>query len=152
MNRTSGRHYFELSTLLALGLATLLLISMPGGCGDSEDGDDEESTSSEEVAEPTAPPMMDIVDPEPGDLNNEPVAETDDGEPPADGGEQPPESDEGQEGDANGTPDGVYVVQEGDTLYDIAVRYSVTMEALLDVNGMDDPNQLQVGQELQIPD
>ena len=140
----SGR-YFDLSTLFALGIAALLLVSLPGGCGDSEETDDVEDVSSTESAEPTPPPMMEIVDPEPGDLENvEPLAPDDD--------EQAPESEEeGEEGQEQDAPDGTYVVQQGDTLYGIAVQFNVSMEALMNANGMDDPNTLQVGQELQIP-
>ncbi|TVR77092.1 MAG: LysM domain-containing protein [Sphaerobacteraceae bacterium] len=144
----SGR-YFDLSTLFALGLAALLLVSLPGGCGDSEEADDVEDVSSTESAEPTAPPMMEIVDPEPGDLDDvEPLSPDD--EEPAPEGEEGEEGEEGQ-GEGEDTPDGVYVVQEGDTLYGIAVQFNVTMEALMNENGMEDPNALQVGQELQIP-
>ena len=48
-------------------------------------------------------------------------------------------------------PAGVYVVQSGDTLYDIASRFDVTVAALSDLNGIDDPGQIFAGQELQIP-
>ncbi len=144
MNRRPNSRYFDLSTLFALGLGALLLISMPGGCGDSEEADDEGEISSEEIAEPTAPAMMEIVDPEPGDLNNVPPAVQDDADPPADDADGAPEAE-------NGAPDGIYVVQQGDTLYGIAVQFNVSMEALLETNGMDDPNMLQVGQELEIP-
>ncbi|MDW7982486.1 MAG: LysM domain-containing protein [Thermomicrobium sp.] len=44
-----------------------------------------------------------------------------------------------------------YVVQPGDTLYSIAVRFGVSLQALIDANGIEDPNQLQAGQVLVIP-
>jgi LysM repeat protein len=44
-----------------------------------------------------------------------------------------------------------YIVQEGDTLYEIALRYDVTMDDLIRINKMQDPNSLAVGQELLIP-
>ena len=44
-----------------------------------------------------------------------------------------------------------YVVQEGDTLYAIALRFGVELEALIEQNGLSDPNDIQVGQELKIP-
>jgi hypothetical protein len=144
---TPSRRYFDLSTLFALGIAALLLISLPGGCGGEEETDDVDDVSSTESAEPTPPPMMEIVDPEPGDLENV--------EPPAPDDAEPQEGEEAEEGDAGeGDPpaqEGVYVVQAGDTLYGIAVQLNVSMEALMNANGMDDPNALQVGQELQIP-
>ena len=44
-----------------------------------------------------------------------------------------------------------YVVQEGDTLYDIALRYDMSMDELIRINKLKDPNNLTVGQELLIP-
>lgn len=45
----------------------------------------------------------------------------------------------------------IYIVQEGDTLYDIALRFGVRLEDLIEANHLENPNQLQVGQELLIP-
>ncbi len=50
-----------------------------------------------------------------------------------------------------GPPPPVYVVQRGDTLSSIAARFGCTLDELIRVNGIADPNALQVGQELQIP-
>jgi hypothetical protein len=147
MTETSNRRFFDLSSLFALGLAAFLLISLPGGCGDSEETDDSEEISTTESTEPTPPPMMEIVDPEPGDLENVEPPSPDDAEPPVDG-----ENGEDSEGEqSEGAQEDVYVVQQGDTLYGIAVQFNVPMEALMNANNMDDPNALQVGQELQIP-
>jgi murein DD-endopeptidase MepM/ murein hydrolase activator NlpD len=44
-----------------------------------------------------------------------------------------------------------YIVQAGDTLYSIAVRFGISLTALTEVNGITDPNQLFPGQELIIP-
>ncbi len=44
-----------------------------------------------------------------------------------------------------------YVVQPGDTLYSIAVRFGVSLQALIEANGIEDPNRLQAGQVLVIP-
>ena len=44
-----------------------------------------------------------------------------------------------------------YVVQEGDTLYAIALRFGVDLEALIELNGLSDPNDIVAGQELKIP-
>ncbi len=49
------------------------------------------------------------------------------------------------------TPAGLYVVQNGDTLSDLATRFNTTVEEILVANDMTDPNSLQVGQELVIP-
>lgn len=45
----------------------------------------------------------------------------------------------------------IYVVQPGDTLYGIALKYGVSVAALQEANGIADPALLQVGQELVIP-
>ena len=45
-----------------------------------------------------------------------------------------------------------YTVVAGDTLFTIAQRFGVAMDDLVAINGIADPNQLAVGQELLIPD
>ena len=45
----------------------------------------------------------------------------------------------------------VYVVQSGDTLGGIAVRFGVDMEALANRNGIEDPRRIRTGQQLIIP-
>ena len=45
----------------------------------------------------------------------------------------------------------VYIVQEGDTLWEIALRFGVTLEQLARENGISDPSQLSAGDELIIP-
>ena len=44
-----------------------------------------------------------------------------------------------------------YVVQEGDTLSGIAVRFGVSEQAIRELNPLSDPDRLLVGQELIIP-
>ena len=44
-----------------------------------------------------------------------------------------------------------YVVQPGDNLSDIADELGVTMRALQDANGIEDPNSIFAGQELVVP-
>jgi len=44
-----------------------------------------------------------------------------------------------------------YVIQPGDTLTSIAVRFGITLEELTDVNGISNPNQVYVGDVLIIP-
>ncbi|MGE5223328.1 MAG: LysM peptidoglycan-binding domain-containing protein [Omnitrophica WOR_2 bacterium] len=45
----------------------------------------------------------------------------------------------------------VYIIQEGDTLWDIAQRFGVTMDELQNANGITDPGKLSAGQQLIIP-
>jgi nucleoid-associated protein YgaU len=44
-----------------------------------------------------------------------------------------------------------YVVQRGDTLAAIAVRFETTVDALVTLNELADPNAIEVGQELRVP-
>src|SRR5450759_4694478 len=45
----------------------------------------------------------------------------------------------------------IYVVQAGDTLYSIAQRYGIDVNALAEANGLINPDQIYVGQSLTIP-
>jgi LysM repeat protein len=45
----------------------------------------------------------------------------------------------------------LYTVQAGDTLSDLADRFSTTIDELVAANGLTDPNALQPGQTLLIP-
>jgi len=47
--------------------------------------------------------------------------------------------------------DKTYVVQEGDTLFKIALRFGVTLDALLSANNITDPDKVFPGQVLKIP-
>ena len=44
-----------------------------------------------------------------------------------------------------------YTVQEGDSLYSIALELGIALEDLMDANGLTDPDRLDVGQELIVP-
>lgn len=52
---------------------------------------------------------------------------------------------------AASVPTSSYIVQPGDTLYRIALRYGTTMRALGQLNGVPNPNLISVGQALAIP-
>jgi LysM repeat protein len=53
---------------------------------------------------------------------------------------------------ATPTPISVYyVVQEGDVLSGIALAYHISVDLLMELNGIKDPTELQIGQELFIP-
>lgn len=45
----------------------------------------------------------------------------------------------------------VYVVQPGDTLFRVAVRFSTTVRTLAQLNGITNPNIIRIGQPLMIP-
>ncbi len=45
----------------------------------------------------------------------------------------------------------VYVIQSGDTLYSLAIRYKTTVDAILKANPGLDPTQLAIGQKICIP-
>ena len=45
----------------------------------------------------------------------------------------------------------VYVVKAGDTLSEIAARFDTTIGVLVELNGIQDPANLQIGQELRLP-
>lgn len=60
--------------------------------------------------------------------------------PGTDGGTPPP-----------GSPGKTYVVQPGDTLYSIAVRFNTTVQALVVANNLSSPNLIYVGQILNVP-
>ncbi|MCC6190012.1 MAG: LysM peptidoglycan-binding domain-containing protein [Anaerolineales bacterium] len=47
--------------------------------------------------------------------------------------------------------DTIYVVQRGDTLFSIATRFGVTVQAIVAANGLANPNLIFVGQQLTIP-
>ncbi len=45
----------------------------------------------------------------------------------------------------------IYRVQPGDTLKSIAAQYGITLDALIRANNLPDPNNLDIGQEIRIP-
>ena len=49
------------------------------------------------------------------------------------------------------TGSGLYVVQRGDTLSAIAVRHQTTVQQLVQMNGITNPNFIAVGQRLAVP-
>ncbi len=44
-----------------------------------------------------------------------------------------------------------YVVVEGDSLYSIAIKFQIELAEIVALNGLRDPNDIVVGQELQLP-
>lgn len=112
-------------------IATVAMLLVFAGCSNPL-GDDVEVTPGAAEAQPTrtpAPPMR-IVTRTPVDA----TAVAAGSQIPA--GEDRPET---------------YVVQENDTLYGIAARFNVEISRLVEMNGLADPNDIWVGQELVIP-
>jgi murein DD-endopeptidase MepM/ murein hydrolase activator NlpD len=44
-----------------------------------------------------------------------------------------------------------YIIQDGDTLYEIAIWFGLSAEEIQEANGIDDPNSLSIGQAIIIP-
>lgn len=61
---------------------------------------------------------------------------------------------EEKHGDNKNCPAGSfpYTIKSGDTLYLLAIRYNTTVEAIMKLNPGIDPNNLQIGQVICIPD
>ncbi len=49
------------------------------------------------------------------------------------------------------TPIGLYIVKPGDTLSKIANAFETTVDEIIALNGIADPNKIEVGQRLIIP-
>lgn len=45
----------------------------------------------------------------------------------------------------------IYVVQPGDTLYTIATSFNITVQALMNANGITNPDMIYIGQQLTVP-
>ena len=67
------------------------------------------------------------------------------------GAEQPETGEETPAPPANGQNAAEYVVQSGDTLWEIALAYDMTVAELAAYNDIDEPASLQVGQTIKIP-
>jgi LasA protease len=123
---------------LAPILAGLLLASLLGGCSRKQDP----------TAGPGAPDTGQPYATEPVTGKTDPATKADTtatGLP--DVGSLP---DAGSEPEPAAVPQ-VYVVQAGDTLSSIASRFGCQLEDLVQANQLVDPNNLQVGQQIQIP-
>jgi hypothetical protein len=110
--------------------ATFLLVTGCAGLGDGNEASSDESGTATAAPNATLEPMR-IVTPTPVDPRQIPAT-------------------------ATGTPENVtvpetYIVQEGDSLYSIAARFQVALADIVALNGLSDPNDITVGQQLKLP-
>ncbi len=128
----SGNQRLRLPSLVRAALAVGVVLALLSACANPIDrGDDADDNATPQVTATPAPAMT-IVTPTPfvpGAASPVPS------ETAASAGQNPP----------------TYVVAEGDTLYAIALRFGVELEAIIAANGLSDPNDIHVGQELKIP-
>lgn len=115
-------------TVLLLVFTGLLL----AGCSNPLSDDEGEATpgASDPVATATNAPPITIVTPTPVDPTAVAVA---------------------TEAAPTQVRPETYIVAENDTLYGIAVKFGLDIATLVEVNGLSDPNDIWVGQELIIP-
>ena len=111
-----------------LVMLTILLL-LVGGCG----GDDDPEGSGTEGATSDAATASDTASPVESGIATPTEAGTASGTP-----------------EAAGTSGG-YVVESGDTLTSIAQEHGTTVDAIVEANDLDDPDVLDIGQELVIP-
>lgn len=64
---------------------------------------------------------------------------------------QPPAQDEDSQAEESGGESTTHIVRAGDTLGVISVEYDVSVDAIMEANGLDNPNLISIGQELVIP-
>ncbi|MBO9306459.1 LysM peptidoglycan-binding domain-containing protein [Thermomicrobium sp.] len=119
-------------TMWRLGVVSLLVVLLAAGC--LPFGRATPTVTPTLVPTPTSLPVLPVVTPTPAPANLSSMTPT----PTA------PAAQPTREGTT-------YVVQPGDTLYTIAVRFGVSLQALIEANQIEDPNQLQAGQVLVIP-
>ena len=128
-----------LLVLMAVAFAAILVARLSaddGSTGTELGGGSSPAPASEQpvvAAEPSAAPGRTLVPTE-----VEPSAEPAPTEEPSGA---PTEAPEGE----------TYTVRSGDTLSGIAAEFGTTWQELAELNGIDDPSKLRVGQELKLP-
>jgi LysM repeat protein len=140
----TNRLPLALAGMGVLFLALLLLPNFAGGSGDSpgtttfDRTGQQTNTTTTTTTTTTAGTISDVAD------TTQPSTSV---QQPAPAAQEPAAPAE------DTIPDGstTYTVAEGDTLWDIAISYSTTVEAIIAANDLENPADIQVGQELIIP-
>lgn len=119
---------------LATCLGIIAILGFIAACGPLGDGDEsaqpDPSSTATSGSPATLPPMQIVT------------------RTPVDPAQIPPTP--------SGTPTDIevpstYIVQEGDSLYSIANRFQLDLAEIVALNGLSDPNDITVGQELTLP-
>jgi LysM repeat protein len=143
LDRSTGQA--ALVVLMALAFAAILFARLTSGDGAGAAGVAGATGTPGPAAtlEPSAVVPGSSADPDPTDAapSADPTTDPSDPDPTA----SPP--------DPTATPAtaSTYVVQSGDTLSGIAAEFGTTWQILAELNDIDDPGRLRVGQELQLP-
>ncbi len=116
--------------MLPRAVALLLLLFVAPGCSGLLDRGGQATPAVDATPTTVLPPTMPIVTP---------TAVVPTVQPSGTGAAVPAEN------------PATYIVAEGDSLYAIALRFGVDLNALIELNGLSDPNDISVGQELKIP-
>ena len=122
--------------LMAIGVLFLAMLLVPNFSGGGSGG---QPVAQQQAANELT---SDVADAANAAVVSQPVAE----EPAL----PPAEVEPADEPAALGN-DGTYLVQSGDTLWTIAQSFGTTVDAIVDANELDNPSELQVGDELVIP-
>jgi murein DD-endopeptidase MepM/ murein hydrolase activator NlpD len=134
-----------------------LSLSFQDGDGQSPEPTLESSPDeTDPPPEPAFPPSVDwarvqsphMAEDEPERPESPPMEPTDEPAQPPPSPAPPPPPSEPAPGPAGLT---TYVVQRGDNLYRIALRFGVSLQALAAANNLANPNRIYVGQQLVIP-
>ncbi len=135
----------------------------PGAVVEPADSGEGEAPTDEIIPTPTEVAPIDVfgtqtaMAPAPEGAEGEATAEPTEGEG-AEATPEPAEPAEATEAPATEAPaasgegcPATYTIQGGDTLFSIAQRCGLTVDQLASANGISNPDQLSVGQELSIP-
>ncbi len=115
---------------LSVGVACLLILALCAACSSPLPGGEDAGVESETATAPGLEPLKIVT------------------------ATQVPAGSEATASAASLTPTilpETYTVQEGDSLYSIAAKFNIDLASLVEVNGLSDPNDIQVGQELTLP-